>query len=264
MAKKLDIEILPPNQMAMKQMVPKAAIESLRFVKKMKEAEVAELLEEARELAKVRAVYGIAGLAIGAHLKKIHDITSPYRGFDKYVKSVGIAPKSAYRAIRGYEAAAQFFHPTILQVAEARGLKMIGYDEKKPLGEYTEIVKHRLPPPKNPDFESAVKYVEDLKKTVTERKARIRKLAHKGELVVGEPDVLLRSAYAAINRYFRRLPNNSRTRMKWVDDLTGMLMSDAGITSARSFSPSAVPEDFKPRPVGRPKVEEGEEAVEAS
>jgi hypothetical protein len=248
------VTILPPgSKQEAKQLVLVERIESLKFFNKMKEREREELVDETRQFGQALMAHGMAGVAMGAHLDKIKKLIGPYNGWTKFCKNFNIPVRNADRMIDGYLNAAKTFPEPILRGLAARGVKIVGYDDSKPLGVLTDIVK-KLPPPRNPSPEKVNEYLDELDEKVKEKRARARKAANKGQVVEAEPETLLRSAYRSCNGAFRRLPNNTRTRRKWLDDLIGYLLADFGLSNPQSFSPHAVPEDFRPNPVGRPSI----------
>lgn len=259
MPRDLDFALLPAQaQKEAGKLVPSETIQIQKFFQQLSETQQTRLMEQTKHLGTAVMVQGTASLAIGKHLADIQETLTKVNGFYKYLKLFKINPKKAYRYMDSYRNAAHALPENILKVAITRGLPIISWDKKKPLGEYTLAVR-QFPPPRNPDVVKANDYVDEIEKFTKERKTKLRKAGGKKadmehEPEMGDPDVLLKSAYRGINLMFKRVPGNTRSKRIWVDKLVGMLLADLGVASAQTFEPTNVPEDFR-AVRGRPKLE---------
>lgn len=272
--------ILPPQaRQDARSLVPKGNVESLKFYKVMKAKDQELLKEETRELGAAILTHGASGLAIGEHLARINLLLTPYNGFYRYLKTFGMSERNAYRYINGYNNAKQHWPDNVLKAAITRGLKIVSDSDKRPLGKFTESVRV-LPPPRNPDPAQANKYLNELVAHTKERRSRIAKKHGKDaakkadvEIIIADPEVLLKVSYRQLAINLKRLPHNARSKRSWVDKYVGMMLTELGISHA-SFNAVAIPEDFRATR-GRPKLvtadggeaaehEEGEKSATAS
>lgn len=266
--------LLPAQaQQEAKKMIPAEAVKGLPFFKKLSNDEQSQLLDETRQLGTAMMVHGTSALSIGKHLADINEILTKQNAFYKYLKFFGIAPKTAYRYMNGYTNAVGLLPDNVVKAAMTRGLSIVGHDEKRPLGNYTQAVK-ALPPPRNPDPERAAKYVDDIvgwmqkrKSYITKSRGKLKPANIKGEvepeIELGDPDLLKKAAYRALTHYYKRLPGRAPKKAEWLKELFGMLLTDIGVSSW-TVQAAAVPEDF-PAKRGRPVLlKEETEAAPAS
>lgn len=259
--------ILPPSaEREAKSLMPLdkiKKIEKMKFIRDMPDRERGQLLDEFRGAYTAKMMEGISGLALGAHLANIHEISKKFRTFDKCLRAIGIiSKKTARRYMEGYKNASAL-PEGVLKAMMLRGIT-ITPTPGKPLGKFTNAVR-TISPPRSPDPERAVRYVAQLEEHVKEARSRQTKARAKGgkaaeaETATGDPGVLLEQAFRAGFTASNRLPNNVKTKRKFLESLVGMLMTHLGIQSAQNFSPEAIPESFIPKR-GRPALVEKEAA----
>lgn len=240
-------------------------IKKAKFMQAVPERERGILLDEINGALAARMMQGVSGLALGAHLTNIQEISKKYRIFDKCLRLIGgISIKTSRRYMDGYRNAALLPGP-VVKAMMLKGLT-ITPTPGKPLGKYTTAVR-QLQPPRSPDPEKAVKYVQQVEDFTKERRSRQTKARKNGkaleaEPVTGDPEVLLEQAFRAGYAASVKLPNNAKTRRKFLESLVGMLMTQFGIQSPHPFAPEAIPESFIPKR-GRPALVEKEEKTAA-
>ena len=146
----------------------------------------------------------------------------------------------------------------------ARGMKILGYSDQRPLGRYTEVVRH-LPPPKNADHEAANRYLDQLELTRKQRNRTITQAGGKAdspsgdvEIIKRDPAFLKMQSYRIAKNAMRQIP--TRQRRRWLDSLVGMLLTEVGIGQAQSFEPESIPDSFR-QGRGRPRKEPDEETA---
>lgn len=237
----------------------KQELQSLPFWNELKERDQETLTSEVRQLTAARMMHITSGLAIGKHLLNIYNACEAYSGtFRKVATTFGFAERSAYRYMESYKNAGVAFPEQILKAAIVRGLDVLSYNKEKPLGKYTEVVR-LLPPPQNADYAEANRYVDQLEQTYKERRkalasGEIEPEESEAEAVKRDPQFLLRQNFRGIKNALLHVPKARRRR--WFESLVGMGMTQMGISSAVSFEPEAIPEDFRQGPGRPPSVHE--------
>lgn len=272
--KQLELTILPPAAKELRQIVPGEQFEKLPFWKKLNTNDKAFIQEEGEALITAQLAHIKSGLVIGEHLVKVRDRLKPINGaFSKFTRAFGFkSERTIYRYTRAYENAVQLLPRTVIDVAAARGMRLFGDTEDRPLGTYTEAYK-LLPPPKaaENDPEVAHRYLDQLEKTQKEYRQ-----AHKGKptkkpvqfrATPKNQELWLMTVYRTFKTLYNRLPptSESKARKEFVSDLIGMILTEAG-SSGGHFGAVAVPAEFR-RPRGRPRnvsTDEAEEPVVAS
>lgn len=238
--------------------VSRQSFQQLPFWGKLKERERTDLMEEGRQLAAAMMVHGSSGLAIGERLVNIRPILEPYKGaYTKLLSSFGFTDRTARRYIDGYENARAHLPEAVLKAAMAKGMRVLGYDDQRPLGVYTEAYR-LLPPPRNPDPEQATKYLNQLEQTRKERNKVIKEAKKSGksvpvteESVRRDPEFLRKQTFRSIKNALDHIPK--RSRRGFLNDVVGMVLTHLGIGNPTSFEPEAIPDDFR-QGRGRPRL----------
>lgn len=241
-----------PEVTEVQALVPPEAFNTLAWWEKLNKDEQSVVLDEGQKLAKAMLDHGRSRLAIGEHLSKLQSVLEPHNVFGRFLKNFHFSKRTAYRYIKGFQNAQAKLPPTVLKVAMARGVNIIGDTDFKPLGVYTDAVA-KLPVPKEPTEEQATTYLtqlEDVRKQLRPTGAMFTMPEPQ------DPATLLKECYRFVSLRYKRLPSNHKTRASWLRSLVGMLLADLGVSGQQTFAPQAVPEDFvaqrgRPRPVAQ-------------
>jgi hypothetical protein len=254
-------------QQEAKRFLPKQRIESLRLFKQLKEKDKPVLAEIARTLTSARIMNRLSDVAIGECLFQAQELLTPYskKGaglYGAFLRNFKFSRRQALRKIEGYRNALAMLTGPALKIASARGWDING-DKKNPLGQFTHAVRLIGPGPTSDDPERVTRWADQVEQTVKERRSRARKsAAGKGEILdTIDSDTATRAAYRAIAAIVKKV--NKRSQPKVVERVAGMLLSDLGISHLNVHA-EAVPEDYKPQPVGRPKEVKNPEEGEAA
>lgn len=231
-------------------------IEREKFFSKLTLSKQQQLLTDIEQLTAARMMHVSSGLAMGKYFSSIHAICEPHSGaFRKIANSFKFTGRTAYRYMETYENVRSAFHETILKAMMVRGVNILSYSKEAPLGKYTEVVR-LLPPPANPDEHEASRYVDQIEQTYKDRK---KVMSERGEretpVVTHTKKDLLESNYRGIRNALKSLP--LRQRRPFLDELFGMALTELGIGSNTTFTPEAIPEDFRRGPGyprGRPRT----------
>lgn len=225
----------------------------LAWWNKLNEQEQNAVVSEGKELAKSLLSYGRSRIAIGEHLTKLQGILEPHNLFGRFLKSFHFSKRTAYRYIAGFKNARTILPEAVLEVAMSRGYNMIGDSDLKPLGVYTEAVR-KLPPPVNPDPVQAETWLNQVEEVRRQDKSDVGTQSQTFDsLVPQDPSTLLKESYRFISIRYKRLPNNSKVKAQFVRTLVGMILTELGVSGPQTFSPLAVPEDFRAQR-GRPRT----------
>jgi hypothetical protein len=210
------------------------------------ENEQVVLQTEGEALATAMLIQGFSRLAIGAHLIKVQAILEPHGRFGRFLRRFRFTARTAYRYIQRYENASANLPDAILKAAMLRGIDISGESPEAPLGKYTTAAK-RLPPPSEPTPDQAATWLDQV---VAVQKAEVidRSTPELVAPVPQDPDTLLKECYRFVSIRYKKLPIGSKVRSRWVHQLTGMLMTELGVSHPQPISPIAVPDDFR---VGR-------------
>jgi hypothetical protein len=230
-------------------LVPAEAFVSMPGWDKLDETEQSTVLSEGHGLAHELLVHGTSRMAIGAHLYKLRNVLTPHGLYGRFLKYFHFSKRTADRYVAGYENANKLLPEPIVRAAMARGINIIGDTAMKPLGIYTGAVK-KLPPPKNPDTVQANTWLNQIEQVRKDE----RQAAPAGIISIEPIDaqMALKECFRFINTRYKRLPNNSKTRSAFVRSLVGMILSELGVAGPQTFTPTAVPEDFRAQR-GRPR-----------
>jgi hypothetical protein len=180
-------------------------------------------------------------MRMGEHLQNLQMVLEGKGLFVKYLETLHFSYRTAYRYIEAYKAVKDQVPETVLQLAAARGMDLVGYQADRPFGPYTEAIK-ALPPPA--EAEKVPEWLDGLEEKRKELPKRARN--HKP----APAEASLRMAFASVYSRFKSLPNG-KGRVAWSKRLIGLLMAEFGLP-AQHFEPEAVPDGFRPK-VGRPK-----------
>lgn len=268
--KSTSITILNPSNTAseISKFVPRQAFQQFSFWEQLKEREQNKLVEEGQAFAASLMAHGASGLAMGQHLANIKALLEPHKGaFRRVCQGFKFTERMAYRYIIAYNNAKERLPETALHAVMARGLNIFGHTEAKPLGKYTDAFR-MLGPPTNPTPEKAVEWANQLEQTrkdIVKAKNKRRAAgqapasgdAPAEELIKRSPEERKRRNFRNIKNDLRRVP--PKKRIEWLESLFGMVMTQAGITSKRSFAPEAIPDSFL-QGRGRPPLSETEAA----
>lgn len=272
MANKLELMVVPSQiTKDAKAFVPVEAFRNLSFWKDLTSDEQKTVQKEGQELAAAMIMGGVSDLSKGEHLTKLHEVLEPKRLFIKFVtKFTRYTPKQAYRLMYGWQNAASRLTEPVLKLAMARNMRIFGDTEEKPLGVYTKAAQVMGPPPKNPDPMQAEKWLDGVEQTMKEQRKKSMSRSKKKDAgagtieVTGDPEFMLIESYRFVSKRLKRSGATPKKRVAWLEHLIGLLMTDVGISSKVMYEPAAIPEKFRPNPVGRPslasKAEEAEEA----
>lgn len=197
---------------------------------------------ETKELSDMLGRAAQLRIEMGGALTKLQAVLEPRREFKKYLRTLRVSERTAYRLIGVHKVVRQKLSDHVIRLLAARGMDVAGYSVKNPFGAYSEALK-RLPPPSDeallPDW--ADKLEEEKKKHPVKRSKKPQ-----------EPDYPLKTAYQKCSNQFKPVPAGKH-RTNLALRLIGMLMWEFGLP-AQTVRPEAPPEDFKPRGPGRPKV----------
>lgn len=176
--------------------------------------------QETLKLEEARGLESKSKLGQGEHLSKLQSILLPKKMFLSYIKEVfGMSRATAYRYIELYAVAQSKLPSPVLDMAIQSGTRI-----------NAQILKDN-PPPKTEDRSKIQEYLSNL------RPMRVE--------VAKSPDVLLKECVNFVSTRWGQLPSNHKARTAFVQSLVGMLLGKFGIANTQSFSPMAVPENFK-------------------
>lgn len=199
---------------------------------KLQPKEQQTVRREAENVTEALMQEGQSKIAIGESLNTLRAILQPKHMWLALLKGrFHMSRATAYRYIDEYQKVAKALPKNVLTVAKQRGFKI----KAKAMA--------KNPPPVTNDVSQIVHYLEKLERPVVVNPAKTE-----------DTDMLLRECVNFVRTRFQRLPNNHRTKATFITSLIGMMLSTFGISSQVAYSPMAVPEHFKPNPVGRPSL----------
>lgn len=184
-----------------------------------------KLTTEMQALERATTTYEMSNLEIGEHLDRIGQILTPKRQFNKWLtwwldtRKKAKSRSWAYQALKEYQDVRNSVPKPVLDMAKQRGTKLS-----------VEVLAQN-PPPKSTDKEAIVRYLDNVKPMRVE--------------VAKSPDVLLKECVNFVSTRWGQLPSNHKARTAFVQSLVGMLLGKFGIANTQSFSPMAVPDNFK-------------------
>lgn len=210
---------------------------------KLNEKEHTLVLSESHQLADALLNYGRSKLAIGEHLTKLQAVLTPHNAWLKYLKTYHFKIRTAQHYIVGFKNAASALPEPILKEAMARGMNIIGDSDERPLGTYTQAVA-ALPPPSSPTKAQAVTYLDQLENV---RKHTREAPIQSAPVVTGDPRLAQKIVYKTFSHWLKLLPadRSGKAKMNFIKAVVGMFLAEAGISNPQTFSPQAIPEDFR-------------------
>lgn len=199
------------------------------------------VMTEGQALAQAMLLEGRSKLAIGEHLTHIQAILEPRRVFGRFLNGFHLKKRTAYRYIAGFAHAEKLLPEPILKAAMIRGMNLIGETEEKPLGIYTDAVK-RFPVPEKATPKQAAEYLDALEER---RKAKAKIV--EGEAVENvEMSDAVKIAFKTVSNLMKRLPEpKGKNKMKFLQAVVGMCLTEIGVASQQTFEPQAVPDEFR-------------------
>lgn len=236
-------DLSPPT----KDLMPATILNSLPGWADLDAKTKATLEMETQQLGLALSNLGFSRLAVGEHLFNLQELLVPLRMFGKYIEATRLKRSTANTYIQGWRNAQELLPESVLRVAMARNFNMLGNDEEKPLGVYTDIVK-RNPPPKTDEPRRISAWLDEIE--VSRKRREANEVPRKSN---SDPQLVTKILYRYINLQLNKLPRNNRTRKTCLENAVGMVLADMGISAGVSITPQAAPKDFKPV-VGRPKI----------
>jgi hypothetical protein len=178
-------------------------------------------------------------LYVGERLDRLQRKLMPYGHFMQIFPHLGIAVRTLYGYLYGYQNAAKLLPPGAVQaMMDANLLVNARSGWKGPLGVWTEpIEKH--PAPKHGTAKQYREWVEQIQeRRVVQPRGAVANATPK------DPDELLQEGYLAIRRLYRRLPPNRTVRTAFLKKLVGIAMTTFEVEEF-DFEPLPIPEDFR-------------------
>lgn len=241
------------NNVATLDTSPVAMLEQLPWWQSISRKDQISIEKETKALGEAFQNMGRSRLAAAEHLSNVHDKVGK-GNFQGFLRIFHIKRAWAYETMKGYKNTLQAFPEAVIREAMRRNMPILGASDDKPLGTYTDAVK-RLPPPKTEDPVKIGQYLDSIEQARSRARARASK---KLETIEADPDVLLQESYRFVIIRLQRLGSKGATRNRFVESLTGMLMTEIGVTK-RNFEAEAIPDGFRAQ-VGRPRKETEEAA----
>lgn len=200
------------------------------------------VMTEGQALAQALLLEGRSKLAIGEHLTRIQAVLEPRRVFGRFLHGFNMSKRTAYRYIKGYSNAEKRLPEPILRAAMVRGMNLIGETDEKPLGIYTAAVK-KLPMPEHATPKQAHEYLDKLEES---RKIK----PPEGETLPAEHIEMVdavKVAFKTVSNIMKRLPvdTKGKNKMKFLQSVVGMCLTEVGVASQQTFEPQAVPDEFR-------------------
>lgn len=235
-------------------LVPAAMFSSMPGWDKLNADEQTVVQTEGVALAQALLVNGASRLAIGEHLTNLQGTLEPHNLFGRFLRSFKFSKRTAYRFISGFKNAKARLPEPILKAAMARGINLLGDNDQKPLGIYTEAAK-RLPPPQNPDPTQVNAWLDSVEQVRKDVKQEAADAEGTDAFVMPEPTdpaTAMKECFRFVSNRYKQLPTTPKVRANWMRGLIGILLAEFGVSSMQQFQPQAVPEDFRVVR-GRPK-----------
>lgn len=237
--------------------IPPSAVMTLKGWKELNQEEANTVLQKTQQLVQARIVGGLSRIAEGEALATVQPILTAHNIFGQYLRKFRCSQRTCNRRIAAFKNAKAKVSENIIKAAIARGLDIMGDTAEKPLGIYTAAAA-KLPPPADATIEQANTWLDQLDKVRKE----IRKADSSAEaadvmtfpITPGDPTVMLKECYRFFRARFQKLPNNAKTRAKFVNSLIGMELAELGVQHQQTVAPVAIPEDFRAQR-GRPALQ---------
>lgn len=228
-------------------LVPETLFSSLSWWDKLSEDEKVTVHDEGIALAQALLVNGASRMAVGEHLTNLQGTLEPHNLFGRFLKVFKFSKRTAYRYISGYKNAKARLPEPILKAAMARGINMLGENDQKPLGVYTDAVK-RLPPPQNANAVQANTWLDSVEEVRVKTRQEAADAVDSSSFTMPEPtdpQTAMKECYRFVVARYKKLPSGAKVRTNWVRGFVGMLLTELGVSAAQSFLPQAVPDDFR-------------------
>lgn len=234
------------------ELVPKDFLVGLPFWADLARDEQTAVERETKGLAAEMANQVMSRFRTGEHLLSLQAVLQGR--FRAYLGGLRFSYRTAYRymelvkMIRNGGAGGNGslgISETVVRIAAARGVDLVGHTPARPFGPYTEPIKKLGPPPK--DEAGVPKWVEAVE-------AERQSLPRKGRRAVAVgPEARMIRAFREASGQWGQV--GAGRRGAWAVKLVGILMAEFGLPRG-SVAPEAVPEGFR-AVLGRPKREVG-------
>jgi hypothetical protein len=183
-----------------------------------------------------------SSLRIGQLLCGLRRTLSVYGYFLRAIKAVGLAERTAYGYMYGYNNAVATLPAGAVQAMIDRKLTINAYYPKREsnLGEWTKLVAE-LPPPKKGSAEAYAKWVDEL----IALKPLRRGAGQVGNRVIKDPEEFIEDCYRRVEIGIKRLPHDPKVRERAAKKLIGLIMRRFDLAAGK-FSPVEVPSSLIP------------------
>lgn len=229
------------------ELVPKDFLVGLPFWADLARDEQTAVERETKGLAAEMANQVMSRFRTGEHLLSLQAVLQGR--FRAYLGSLRFSYRTAYRYMELVKmirnGGGGGISETVVRIAAARGVDLVGHTPARPFGPYTEPIKKLGPPPK--DEAGIPGWIEAVE---TERQALPRKGRKKAAI---GPDARMIRAFREASGQWGQV--GAGRRGAWAVKLVGILMAEFGLPRG-SVAPEAVPEGFR-AVLGRPKMKEG-------
>lgn len=228
--------------------IPTSVFHQLPYWDKLSADDQRVVERDSQNLARAQFHAGASKLEMGKYLVALRDRLDRYGVFVRHLKNFRMSQRTAYRYIDAFTNARKRFSEPVLAVVLARGLDMLGDSPESPYGKYTPVMR-ALPPPKTRDTSIIVEWVDKVETKYRDYRGKL----NAGDILPPSPsfDDCLKEAFRAVRIRLRRLASNRKA--KFVQELSGMLLAEIGISGHQNVEVMAVPEDFK-QGRGRPRL----------
>lgn len=202
--------------------------ETFHGLSKLEPNEQDKVKAESQKLTEALRSETQSKLAVGEALVRLRDVLEPKKIFVSYLRyAFEMSVPTAYRYIEYYTTAHSKLPKPVIEMALQRGAKI----------DIAAIEKN--PPPDTKDKGKIIEYLSNL------RPVRVE--------VAQSPDLILKECVNFVSTRWDRLPNNQRAKVTFMRNLIGMLMTKFGTASEQTFSPMAIPDNFRTAR-GRPRI----------
>lgn len=236
------------------ELVPKDFLVGLPFWADLARDEQTAVERETKGLAAEMANQVMSRFRTGEHLLSLQAVLQGR--FRAYLGGLRFSYRTAYRYMElvkiirkggssGNGGGSLGISETVVRIAAARGVDLVGHTPARPFGPYTEPIKKLGPPPK--DEAGIPGWIEAVE---TERQALPRKGRRKAAI---GPDARMIRAFREASGQWGQV--GAGRRGAWAVKLVGILMAEFGLPKG-SVAPEAVPEGFR-AVLGRPRREVG-------
>lgn len=210
------------------------------------------VIAESQALTVALIKHGQSRIEVGQHLATLQSILVPYGVFNRFLKNFHFSERTANRYVTAFKNAKAGLPEPVIKAALARGMNIMGEQDNKPFGAYTEAVK-LLPPPSQATEAQANAWLDSIENAKKQQRSVTSTLVAGGEVGVVIPQdahVLLKECYRFVQLRYARVA--AQERGEFVQQLVGMILTMAQVKPTK-FAPVNVPEDFAVVR-GRPKT----------